>query len=62
MILLVNGVVMVVVVEGVDFIGIAFGGRPHLISQLQLFTLLESWVGLLGVALKGPVAHDFIDH
>ena len=39
--LVVRGVVVVVVVKGVDLVGVAFGGRPHLILGLKLLALLD---------------------
>ena len=53
---------MVVVVKGVDLVGVAFGGRPHLIVVLKLLALLDGRVWLLSVTFEPSVAHYFIDH
>jgi hypothetical protein len=62
MIFLIVGVVMVVVLEGVDFIGLSLGDLPYLVRSLQLLPLLGGGVRTLGVTLEAAVTDHFVYH
>ena len=47
MVIFVESVVVVVITEGVDLIGLSFSGGPYLVGRLQLFSLFLSGVGAL---------------
>lgn len=53
---------MVEVIESIDLISLSFSARPHLVSLLQLLSLLLCWIRLLGIAFEASVPHNLVDH
>jgi hypothetical protein len=53
---------VVVVIQGIDLIGLSAGGRPDLVLELEVLALLDGGIGLLGVALLSAVANNFVYH
>ena len=61
-ILLISGVIVIEVIKRIDFISIPFCRRPHLIADLYVFSLFDSWVRTIRVALVASVTNHFIYH
>ena len=62
MIFLIDSMVVIEVVERIEFIGLSFGGGPYLVAVLNLFSLFGGGVGTFWVAFVPSVANYFIYH
>lgn len=62
MVFFIDSVVMIVIIERVYFVSIAFGGRPHLIGRLKLFSLFCCRVRTLRITLVPSVTHYLVYH
>lgn len=60
--LFIDGMVVIIVVKGVDPICFALGWWPDLVFQLQVLALFDGRVGLFRVALVASVPNYFVYH
>ena len=61
-ILLISGVVVIEVIKRIDFVSIPLCRRPHLVADLYVLSLLDSWVRTIRVAFVPSVTNHFIYH
>jgi len=62
MVFFVESVVMVVVVERTDFIGIPLGGGPHFVIILEFLAHFICRIWAFIVAFEAAVANNLVNH
>jgi hypothetical protein len=62
MVLFVKGFLIMIVVEGIDFVGLSGSSLPDLVGKLKVLALLLSGILELAVTTETWIACNFIDH